>query len=286
MDVRNRGLVVAVYILFGAALTGVAALCWAVWTPEETIATALYVEPVQANASHAAERRMDEGFLVRRQEAYAEAARRIKQLEVLLERKTDLLNRRTELLNKRAADYDALRAEADRYLMLLLDQFEPPPPGKLERGETPTEDAAERDEQVRDGLQAELRRLREDVARSALLEEVLESELDQVRAELDSAQDRVAEAELVQLLGDPTGARAAVPTEALVRVGEEATPVLMAALRDERSDIRRWAAGVLEEMGPQAKSALPALRTARTDTDPAVRQTVRRALAAINGVEP
>ncbi len=285
MDFRNSGLIVATYLVFGLVVAGAAGICWLVWQPSGNTAALLQVEPEEVSATRRTPPRADDGFIYERQEAFAEAARRIKQLEALLERKTELLNQRTELLNKRTAEYDALREEADRYLMLLLEQLDPPMP------ETPTgdQDADRRrqgEQQARGNLRDELRRLRGELERSDLQEEALQGELEQLRGELIAAEQQLAEVELEQLLGNTTAGERPLATEALMRVGAEATPVLMVALRDERPDIRRWAAEVLEQLGPAGADAVPALRTARQDTDPAVRQAAQRALRAVTVVEP
>jgi HEAT repeat protein len=57
-------------------------------------------------------------------------------------------------------------------------------------------------------------------------------------------------------------------------------PLLIRGLHAPEARLRRTAAEALKELGPAAKPALPELRKAEKDTDPAVRQTVAAAIAA------
>lgn len=283
MDIRNSGLIVGLYLLVALVVAGAAGLSWHLLRADGQVADLLQVDGLDQRPVANQGGTLNEGHLHQRQEAFAEAAQRIKQLEALLERKTELLNRRTDLLRQQAAEYDALRRETDRYLMLLVEQLTAPPAdgAGAEAPATP-----EQEQQARATMQAELARLRRQLQDSEMLESALESELEQLRLDLQSAQDRLAEVELQNLLGDGQAPRRPLATEALVRVGEEAVAVLMVSLRDERPEIRLWAADVLAEMGPVARAAVPLLNTARRDTDQAVSQAASRALAAINAGEP
>ena len=84
MDVSNRGLVVAVYLLFAAVVAAIGMMVWLVWRPGENTAAALYVEPARRDTLKPTAPRIDEGLSLQRQEAFAEATRRIYQLETLI----------------------------------------------------------------------------------------------------------------------------------------------------------------------------------------------------------
>ena len=62
---------------------------------------------------------------------------------------------------------------------------------------------------------------------------------------------------LVALLADEKLGREARLT--LARIGEPAVPALIAALKSDDDGVRWWAAQALEEIGPAAKAAIPAL---------------------------
>jgi HEAT repeat protein len=59
--------------------------------------------------------------------------------------------------------------------------------------------------------------------------------------------------------------------------------VLAEGLTDREPDVRITAAAILGRVGPPAKFALPALKTATEDKDPTLRKIAADAIAAING---
>jgi len=68
----------------------------------------------------------------------------------------------------------------------------------------------------------------------------------------------------------------------LASIGAESVPVLVEHLTHQRAEIRRWAATVLGEIGPDANDAIPALMHASSDEDPGVREAARRSLDLIS----
>lgn len=53
----------------------------------------------------------------------------------------------------------------------------------------------------------------------------------------------------------------------LTSLGEEAVPILIDALSDPDIDVRRYSIGILNELGPKAKAAIPALMKVLEDDD-------------------
>jgi HEAT repeat protein len=288
MDFRGSGLIIGVYVVLAGIVAGVVGGSLLLWRRDSQTLAALQLEPDAGARGTGGRGSVDDAYLFQRQEAFAEAAQRIKQLETLLQRKTDLLNRRTELLQQRSREYDALQEQADRYLMALVEELSQQaastntPDGKANADDPKTRQGTE----ARVAMQTEMDRMREDLEMSEMAEMALEAELEQVRQQLVASRDRLTEAELREFLGDPAAARRPLATEALVRVGPEAVNALIVSLRDERAEIRLWAAEVLAEMGPVARPAVASLRTAAQDTDNRVRAAARQALASVNAVEP
>ena len=69
--------------------------------------------------------------------------------------------------------------------------------------------------------------------------------------------------------------------DALSRIGAEAVPALIAALRDPDAPVRLQAARALSRIGPEAAPAVPALTAALSDHDVLVRRNAARALGQI-----
>jgi HEAT repeat protein len=68
---------------------------------------------------------------------------------------------------------------------------------------------------------------------------------------------------------------------ALARIGPEAIPALVQALRDADPQVRSQAALALARMGPDASPAVPALMEALSDRDENVRRCAARALGQV-----
>jgi HEAT repeat protein len=94
------------------------------------------------------------------------------------------------------------------------------------------------------------------------------------------------------LLGNPDRQLALVSAWALAHisptsaeVAKKTLPLLTAGLKDRAALARRGAAEGLGSLGPAAKQAVPALQSAASDKDPAVRAAATKALALIRGRE-
>ncbi len=90
---------------------------------------------------------------------------------------------------------------------------------------------------------------------------------------------------LVEQLKSPLeGARQAARA-ALVRIGPIAIPILLEALRDPDRQVRQAAAEILGAIGPAARSAIPALQEAISDSHSWVREAARLALQKVETPE-
>lgn len=69
--------------------------------------------------------------------------------------------------------------------------------------------------------------------------------------------------------------------DALARIGDDAVPALIQALRHENRDVRIQAARALARIGSRAKQSVPALVNALYDVDETVRRTAARALGQL-----
>jgi len=99
--------------------------------------------------------------------------------------------------------------------------------------------------------------------------------------------DRHAVAALTAALGDSEHKVRASAAAALVKIGPgPVVPGMIDALRDSRVTVRANAAVVLGAFGPAAKSAVPAIVGALTDTSPRVRELAIEALNQIESTGP
>ena len=67
---------------------------------------------------------------------------------------------------------------------------------------------------------------------------------------------------------------------ALGKIGPDAVPALIEALKDKDKEVHRLAVYALGQIGPAAKDAVPALK-ALSETEPSVRRSVAKALKQI-----
>ncbi len=201
----------------------------------------------------------------------------IKRLQTLLDQKTELLQKRTALLDQKNAEHEALRSELDEAIDLLAVLAAEVAARNPTSGNGPT-DAH---------LRLDLQRLREESEKGQVLATQQEEELNRLKEELGMTDEGIAqlqqqaEREFAALAADREAFEAVV-SETLVRLGETAVPVLISQLGHPRADVREWAAKVLGNFGPAAKSAGPALLDALEDKDPAVRAAASRALDKID----
>jgi HEAT repeat protein len=82
---------------------------------------------------------------------------------------------------------------------------------------------------------------------------------------------------------DRDAARGAL--QAIDAVGPEALPTLLEALQVEDSRLRFFAVFYLAKLGPEAKDALPILKTMQDSENRRLRRTLERTIAAIEGRE-
>ena len=73
--------------------------------------------------------------------------------------------------------------------------------------------------------------------------------------------------------------------KALLAMGKEIVPHMVALLKDETWEMRRGAAWILGKLGPDARDAVPALSEALNDPNAAVRTKAQEALKKIQGEE-
>jgi chromosome segregation ATPase len=260
MDMRSRLLGLAVFGMFAAALVWVALSLQqaarsteqelAGWRPPETTATVPETTSPGASLSS-----RGEGF----------SNPRVDLLRTQVDRLSARLNRLSELLEQKTAEYDALKADSDHNNELLRDllSLEQKPAVRKPDLKTlaPEADKADSPATTIDKLNAELRETRAELAaleKEAALGELQIFELEERNRYVESA-----------------------ASDALVRSGAAAVPALSDLLSDRHAEIRRWAAKLLGEIGPDAHSAVDALHDALSDTDEDVRIAARKALRRI-----
>jgi hypothetical protein len=201
----------------------------------------------------------------------------IKRLQTLLDQKTELLQKRTALLDQKSAEHQALRSELDDAIDLLAVL------AAEVAARNPSSGNGATDAHVR----TDLERLREESEKSQELAAQQEGELNRLKEALGMTDEGIsqlqqqAEREFAAAAADREAFEAVV-SETLVRLGETAVPVLISQLGHLRADVREWAAKVLGDFGPAAKSAVPALLDALEDKDAGVRAAANRALDKID----
>jgi len=201
----------------------------------------------------------------------------VRQLRTLLDQKTKLLQQRTALLDQKSAEHQALRSELDDAIDLLAVL------AAEVAARNPSSGNGATDAHVR----TDLERLREESEKSQVLAAQQEGELNRLKEALGMTDEGIsqlqqqAEREFAAAAADREAFEAVV-SETLVRLGETAVPVLIGQLGHLRADVREWAAKVLGDLGPAAKSAVPALLDALDDKDAGVRAAANRALDKID----
>jgi HEAT repeat protein len=70
---------------------------------------------------------------------------------------------------------------------------------------------------------------------------------------------------------------------ALLAMGKEIVPHMIALLKDDTWEMRRGAAWILGKVGPDARDVVPALTEALNDSNPAVRTKAQEALKKVKG---
>lgn len=200
----------------------------------------------------------------------------IKRLQALLDQKTKLLERKTALLEQKTAEQLRLQKDLDDAIALL----------ELAGQAGETGESALVDEVGNGEVHENLERLRDQRQQSERQKQQHEEELKVLITGLAVTDEEIAllrqqsEMEFSLLLAEKE-AFEAVASRALATMGAESVPVLVEHLTHQRSEIRRWAATVLGEIGPEASDAIPALMHASSDSDASVRGAAQRSLDLI-----
>ncbi|HEX5105827.1 MAG TPA: HEAT repeat domain-containing protein [Pirellulaceae bacterium] len=87
--------------------------------------------------------------------------------------------------------------------------------------------------------------------------------------------------QLAAALGDSDARVGENAAEALIRIGAPAVEPAMAQLASQNIEAKKLALACLAKIGPDAKSALPAIEKCRSDADPVVRQLAEAAIKRI-----
>lgn len=253
MDLRSRSFALLVFGLFAATLVwGGYALRQAADRAERELASSLSSDST-SNARRG-------GSLAAR--ADSSSSSRTELMRMQIDRLSVRMHKLSEMLEQKTADYDSLKAELDKSTRLLneLMAFDPFvfEPATEATEETPTTKPAE---ETPPDLAAQLLEVRTELAdleKQAAMDELRIFELEDGKRIWESA-----------------------ASAALVRSGAAATPALADLLAHRRPEIRRWAATLLGEIGPDAHSAADALHEALSDTEEDVRVAARKALRKI-----
>jgi hypothetical protein len=293
MDARGSSLIVGLYVLAAlviAAIVGVG-LSWQRGNLREQLAREAEAVARQRNGPSGY---LSRNALTRQEYLAAQSAAEAERLRRLLDEKNKQLEERTAVLRQRTAEYQRLQKQFDAAATLALQTLIP-----FEATfatDAATEDIAiESAENLGSELEAtaatgDSARLREELNKARLLENALSEEIEQLQVEVLAAETEIARiqqearTQADDLLATERLMREAAG-ETLVRVGEAAVPALAEALRDENPAVRRWAALVLAELGPNAPSAIPPLMDALTDRDETVRTAAAQALRAVSAGE-
>lgn len=280
MDFRSSSLVPLLYLILGISIVGVACFAFLIYRPvdgeratqqfSEAIATSddsRFRTPTQVSTRD-----------TELNEAYAQTVQRMLHLEELLDKRTKLLEQKSALLEKKDAEYGKLKEDVDHYLLLLGELAPMQLPQSEESDSTTSEDS---DAQETTALRQQLEQLRARLARNKETERLLESELDDLKTELNDAYAEMAEQQLAAVLVDQEDAVSEASARILVGMGAEAIPEIVALLSDRRVEVRAWAASVLGRFGPLAEGSLPRLREMLSDPDGRVREAAGRSIDII-----
>ena len=259
MDMRSRLLAVAACGVFAVVLSwGAYALQQTAERTEKEMASMVPADPPRTSPP---------GVWGQASAPSRSTDSRAESLRMQLQRLTARENRLSDLLEQKSVDYDKLKADYDHNAELLRALLEqsiaarraaPEAPPETDKPEpAPAESAAE----ALARLNAELREMREELAskeKEASLHELQYLELEERERFLKLT-----------------------ASTALARAGAAAVPALADLLSHRRPEIRRWAATVIGEIGPDAEAAAEALNEALSDPDEEVRHAVRKALLRI-----
>ncbi len=280
MESRNGLLTLAVYLTFAMLIAVVALLGILRYGPSRPTAALplpgaeplpeLAVAPRQVSAERPARgpttsRGMDQ--------------QRLQLLEKMLDEKTRRLQSQTQQLDQRAAELTELQARYDEVVALVLDALSHSVESDRDQREARGSAPGQNNTPTADELAAEL----------AIAQEAHQSFADDLAALQDGL--AVAQRELLEARALRDRERAdhtrelrtleAAAASVLTRVGAESVPPLRALLNHPQPPVRRWAATMLGNLGPDAYEAVPALGETLSDNDALVRAAAQAALSAI-----
>jgi hypothetical protein len=262
MDFRGRSLALVVFALFALVIA---------WVGYSTRQAA---ERVQLELARSTPAKLSSGNSREGSSPRAESfsGARAELLRSQVDRLSARLNRLSELLEQKSQDYDALKAELNHSTALLSELL----PDNGERSEPVVEEATLGSEPTPTEPRATESTASKDTQPD------LTQQLEEARDQLMELEKEAATSELhIFALQDDKRTLESAASAALVRSGAAAAPALADLLSHRRADIRRWAAMLLGEIGPDAHAAADALHEALSDADEEVRLAARKALRKI-----
>ena len=259
MDMRSRVLALAVFGMFAVTL---ASISFAVWSQAQHTGQEL-ANLLPSTSPSSGEKISLEAGIPSRSDNFDNP--HLDLLRTQIERLTDRVSRLSDLLEKKSTEYNALKADHDHNAEILRELL-----------------ATERDSAERKAVVNEIKTetAKTESTTDPLAE--LNAQLRELRADLAAMEKQAAQDELhIFDLEDRKRILQSAASAALVRSGAAAAPALADLLSDRNPEIRRWAATVLGEIGPDAASVGDALHEALSDSDEDVQIAARKALRRI-----
>jgi len=205
--------------------------------------------------------------------ALSRAHTQLNELQLMLERNSQLLEKRTSLLNQKTSECKALQKQLDGSIATLLELLD------ADAGERSIEDR----QQLGKNLEQEFKQLKTELERSEALELEQTQQVAQLKSELAATESEIAaireqtNVELLTLL-EQQQVLEATSRRAFTQLGAAAVPVLVELLSHERADVRAWSASILGGLGMDGQEAVPALMGLLVDTDKMVRDQAKLSL--------
>jgi HEAT repeat protein len=278
MELFNRMLVLAAYVVVGCIIGISAWVAGLYYANSHRAAFNHYLDDLNADQPMRLAHAGDPTPGMHVEHLFAQRAQ-IERLQAALAQKDALLDRKRQLLEQKTVDQQTLKQELESAITVL----------EMLAAQAMLAESVP-DDPNHKPLNAELERLQEERNRNQALAQQLQQDLQELAAELAVTDDRIrhlqqqAEFETTVLLAEMETFQS-VASRALAGLGGESVGALVDLLADPRPRIRRWAVGVLAEIGPPAQEAIPALVDIMSDPDPLVREEVRRALDNIQPME-
>jgi HEAT repeat protein len=279
MDQKNRLFTFVTCMACGLATLAIAYACFVYYRPPERSAGSGIHEGTHTDLP---QNRTTASFDNQWAERLYAQRVQIKRLQTLLAQQSALLKEKTTVLQRKTAEQEQLRNDLNETFDLMAI---------LLQETSPTGDSAEKNEQEVTRLKDNLKTMRAQAAKLQEGDLQLRAELELFEAELTASDERLTAwqqraAEQAQAIQTLQRAFRDLAGEAVLAAGAEATPVLMSALTHRDPEIRVWAATMLGEIGPAARTAAPALVEALTDEDADVRLAARHALELVDMDNP